>query len=277
MIDPLSKLTVMHDDDSTFADYSDSAADYIRDEFSMALDMADDYLYAGYYKPFGATFIALTTPNVNANSLAAEYYNGTTWVSLELTDETKGFTRSGFLFWDKENMKATTVNGKNKFYIRLRPSATHSATVYRGINILFADDHALKQEFSEIDNETLLPAGETSHLVRHVGARNMILQMLRNKGIIKQAAGATSQKDLTAFDIMKLEQVRQAATMLTLANIFFMLSDSKEDTWWAKYQEYQDKFEESFELLLLALDTDDDGLEDAAETNEPFKVQRWLR
>lgn len=277
MIDPLSKLTVLHDDDSTFVDYSDNACDYIRDEFSVGLDQADDYLYLGYFKPFGATFVALTMPNTNANTLNAEYYNGTSWVSLELTDESKGFTRSGFLFWDQTNMKEVSVNGKSKFYIRLRPSVTHSATTYRGINILFADDNALKQEFSEIDNETLLPAGESSHLNRHVGARNMILQMLRNKGILKQSSGSTSVKDLTAFDILKLEQVRQAAVMLTLSNIFFMLSDSREDTWWAKYEEYQDKFEESFELLLLAIDTNDNGQEDVEETNEPFKVQRWLR
>lgn len=277
MLDPLSKLTVIHDDDSSLVDYSDSAADYIRDEFSLALDATDDYLYVGFGKPFGATFVAFKTANMNAGTLNAEYYNGSSWASLELNDETKGFTRSGFLFWDSSNMKETSVNGKTKYYIRLRPSLTHSATEYKGINILFADDNALKQEFSEIDDESLLPAGEDSHLNRHVGARNMILQMLRNKGILKQASGSSSLKDLTAFDILKLEQVRQAAVMLTLSNIFFMLSDSREDTWWAKYEEYQDKFEESFQLLLLALDTNDDGKEDVQETNEPFKVQRWLR
>lgn len=277
MIDPLSKLTVIHDDNSSFTDNTENAADYIRDDFSMTLNSTEDYLYVGFYKPFGSLFAAFTTANTNANTLAAQYYNGSSWVSLSLTDETRGFTRNGFLFWDKASMESTAINGTTKYYIRLRPSVTHTATVYRGINILFADDNALKQEFSEIDNETLLPAGETSHLVRHVGAKNTIVQMLRNKGIIKQASGSTTQKDLTAFDIMNLEQVRQAAVMLTLSNIFFMLSDSREDTWWAKYEEYQDKFEESFELLLLAIDTNDDGIEDTQETNEPFKVQRWLR
>jgi hypothetical protein len=277
MIDPQSKLTVLHDDNGTVSNHSDSAADYIRDEFIFSLSSTEDYLYVGYMKPFNATFVALTTPNVNANSLQAEYYNGTTWTSLSLIDETRGFTRSGFLFWDKSDMKQVSVGGISKYYIRIRPSADHSATTYRGINILFADDNALKQEFFEVDNQNLLPSGESSHLVQHVGARNMILQMLRNKGILKQSSGSSSLKDLTAFDLHNLEQVRQAAVMLTLSKIFFMLSDSKEDTWWSKYEEYQDKFEESFELLLLALDTDDDGQEDVSETNEPFKVQRWLR
>lgn len=277
MVDPQSKLTVIFFNGTTYTDYSDSAADYLRDEFTLSLDSVDDYLYIGFSKPFNATFAALTTPNVNANSLAAQYFDGTTWQNLSLSDDTKGMVRSGFIGWDKTNMIATTINGVNKFYIRIRPSVTHSATVYRGLNILFADDNALKQEFFEADNANLLPAGETSQLVNHVAARNSIIQMLRNKGIEKQGSGSSALKNLNAFDLHSLEQMRQSATMLCLSKIFFMLSDSKEDTWWAKYEEYQDKFEESFQLLLLSLDTNDDGKETVDEQNEPFKVQRWLR
>lgn len=277
MIDPLSKLTVLHGDNGSFSNYTESAADYLRDTFNLALNASEDYLYIGFYKPFNACFVAFNTANLNANTLQAEYYNGSAWTSLDLTDETNGFTRDGFLFFDKENMKSTTVNSKSAFYIRLRPSVTHSTTVVRGINLIFADDNALKQEFYEIDNETLMPSGETSHLVQHVGARNALLQMLRNKGYLKQTEGSSQLKNITQFDLMDVFEIRQAATMLTLSKIFFMLSDSKEDTWWSKYEEYQDKFEESFELALLAIDKDNDGLTDVEETNEPFKVQRWLR
>lgn len=277
MIDQQSKLTVLHDDNATFTDHSDSAADYIRDEFSLDLIAAEDYLYIGYHKPFNTTFIAMTTPNVNSNTLTAEYHDGSTWVTVELIDDTKGFTRNGFLMWNKDNMKEVTVNGKSKFFMRLKPSADHSATVYRGINILFADDNALKQEFSEIDNDTLLPAGETSHLNRHVGARNTIVQMLRNKGYEKNDTASNKLKNINAFDLHDVEYVRQAAVMLTLSNIFFMLSDNKEDTWWSKYEEYQDKFEESFKLIRLPVDSNDDGLEDTIENKEPYRVQRWLR
>lgn len=277
MIDPLTKLTVLHDDNSVFANYSDLAADFIRDNFSVLLSSTEDYLYLGFAKPFSTAYVAIITANVNVNTLNAEYYNGTSWVSLALTDETRGFTRSGYLFWDKSLMASTTVNSKAAYYIRLRPSADHSATVLRGINLIFADDNALKQEFFEIDHETLLPTGETSQLVQHVGARNIIVQMLRNKGYLKQSEGSSVLKQITQWDLMDIFEIKQAATMLTLSKIFFMLSDNREDTWWAKYLEYQDKFEESFKLVMLTLDENDNGETDVQESNEPFKVQRWLR
>lgn len=277
MIDPLSKLTVLHDDNSVFTNHTENAADFLRDTFSITLNSSEDYLYIGFAKPFNTAYIALITANTNSNTLNAEYYNGTSWVSLELTDESKGLTRSGFIYWDKSNMKSATINSIEKYYIRLRPSATHTATTIRGINLIFADDNALKQEFFEIDNETLLPSGEDSHLVNHVGARNAIVQLLRNKGYLKQSDNQTALKQITQWDLMDIFQVKQAAVMLTLSKIFFMLSDSKEDTWWAKYEEYQDKFEESFELVKLTIDQNDNGLNDVEETNEPFKVQRWLR
>jgi hypothetical protein len=278
MIDTLSKLTVLHDDNNTFKNHTEKAADYLRDTFSLDLSSTEDYLYLGFVKPFNTCYVAFTTANTEANELSAEYYNGTSWVSLDLTDETLGFTRSGFLFWDKTNMKAVTINGLEKYYIRIRPSADHDAeTVVRGINLLFADDNALKQEFYDIDNESLLPAGETSQLVHHVGARNSLIQMLRNKGYMKQSSGSSALKQITQWDIMDVFQVKEAAVMLTLSKIFFTLSDSKDDTWWAKYTEYQDKFEEAFKLVLLSIDQNDDGIDDVQETNEPFKVQRWLR
>lgn len=277
MIDPLSKLTVLHDDNGVFNIHTEAAADFIRDNFTMTLNATEDYLYLGFSKKFSTAYIALTTANTNANTLNAEYYNGTSWVSLTLTDETKGLTRSGFIYFDKTNMAVNIVNGITKYYIRLRPSITHTATTVRGINLILADDNDLKQEFFEIDNESLLPTGETSQLVNHVGARNAIIQMLRNKGYDKKSDSSTALKSITPWDLIDLEYTKQAAVMLTLSKIFFMLSDSKEDTWWAKYEEYQDKFEESFKLIRLPIDTDDDGTDDTTENNEEFKVQRWLR
>jgi hypothetical protein len=277
MIDPLNKLTVLHDDNGVFSNHSDNAADFIRDNFDMALDAAQDYLYIGFSKPFNSVYVAITTANLNANTLAAQYYNGASWVSLSLTDETKGFTRSGYLFFDKSQLKNTTINGINSYYIRLRPSVTHSLTTFRGINLIFADDHALKQEFFEVDHESLLPSGESTHLVQCVGARNSIVQMLRNKGYTKTNAESGASSQLTYWDLHDIFEIKQAAVLLTLSKIFFMLSDSREDTWWAKYTEYQDKFEEAFQLVTLALDSNDDGVADEQEKIEEFRVQRWLR
>jgi hypothetical protein len=276
MIDPNSKLTVLHDDNAVFANHSDAAADYIRDEFSMTLIAAEDYLYLGYTKPFGASYLKMTTANLNANTLALEYWNGTAWTSRSLTDETLGMTRSGFMMWDSTGMSSTTVNSIEAYYVRLKPSADHSATTARAINLVFSDDTALKGEFFEIDNANLLPAGETDHIVTHVAARNTIIQSLRNQQYIKVNADG-EYVNLSQWDLFDLFEIRQAAIMLTLSKIFFNLSDDLDDMWWSKHREYQDKYEEAFSLARLTLDTNDDGVKDDNESLKKFKVSRWQR
>lgn len=276
MFDPTTKLTVLHDAGGLFSDLSDDATDFIRDSFTFTLTSATDYLYIGYYKPFNTVYSHFDTAAVAAGTFTAEYYNGTAWTALSLEDQTKGFSRSGFIFWDKSNMAQISVDSKSAYYIRLKPTSDLTATV-RGINLIFSDDNALKQEFFEIDNETLLPPGETSHLVHHVAARNTIVQMLRNQGYLKVTDGSSVEKQITQWDLMDIHQVRQSAVYLTLSKIFFLLSDSQEDTWWVKYKEYQMKFEDSFRLIRLTVDQDDDGQTDVAETNELFKVNRWQR
>ena len=185
-----------------------------------------------YTKPFGSAFCELVTANTNANELTMEYWDGSAWTAVSLTDETKGLTRSGFMFWDKSSMNETTVNSIDAYYVRLRPSADHSATSVRGINLVFSDDNMLKNEFFEIDNSNLLPPGEVSHITSHVSARNTILQRLKKLGYIKLNAAGTL-KDITQWDLIDIFEIRQAATMLALSKIFFTLSDSPEDTWWA--------------------------------------------
>lgn len=276
MIDPLSKLTVLHDDNSVFVDHSESAADYIRDTFSMTLVAAEDYLYLGYSKPFNATYMKLITANLNANTLAMEYYDGTVWTARSVTDETLGMTRSGFLLWDSTGMEKTTVDGVEAYYVRLKPSADHTATTARGMNLVFADDTALKNEFFEIDNSNLLPPGETDHIVHHVSARNTIVQTLRNMQYIKTDDTGT-YVNITQWDLFDMFEIKQAAVMLTLSKIFFILSDNQEDNWWTKYREYQDKYEEAFRLARLSLDTDNDGVKDDNENLVKTKVQRWNR
>lgn len=277
MIESTEKLTVLHDDNGVFVNHTEDAADLTRDNFNLTLVAAEDYLYLGHYKPFGTLFAGIITGNTNSGSFAAEYYNGSTWVSLDLSDESRNFTREGYMFWNRDNMKSTSVNSVEAFYIRLRPDVDHSATVIRGINLIFADDSALKQEFFEVDNSNLLPPGEISHLVHHVAARNTIVQTLRNKNYKKHNEGSARAEEINQWDLMDIFQVRQAATMLALSKIFFTLSDSQEDTWWAKYEEYQRRYEHAFELINLSVDTDNDGEEDINENQEQFKIMRWTR
>lgn len=276
MIDNRIKLDVFHDDNGSFTTHSNAAADYIRDSFSVELSATEDYLYLGFYKPFNSTYVELSVVNSNSGTLNAEVYDGSNWVSTELTDETLNMTRSGFLFWDKGDMSSTTINGVEAYYVRFRPDSDHSAVEYMGINLVFSDDARLKQEFTDILNASLVPSGQNSHISAHVTARNHIIQKLRAVGYVK-VNSTTGKENITAWDLMDIFEVREAATYLALSNIFFNLSDEIDDTWWVKQESYRKKFEEMFRLASLTLDSDDDGVTDANEKLRQIKVTTWNR
>ena len=276
MIDERIKLTVLHDDNTVFSDHTNASADYIRDTFSLDLSSTEDYLYIGFRKPMANIYIELEAPNTTANDLSAEVWDGTAWVAASLNDETKGLTRSGFISWDKGDMNETTVNSTDKYWIRMRPSADHTATTVRGINLVFSDDNSLKQEFFEIDNSNILPAGETSHISKHVASKNHIIQRLRNLKYIK-VNSTTGNETLDQWDLHDIYEIKEASKFLTLSKIFFNLSDSVEDNWWQKHVLYQQKFEQMFDLAKLSLDTDDDGVEDSDEKLQAKTPQRWSR
>jgi hypothetical protein len=276
MIDPNAKFTVIKDINGTLSNLTEDASDLTRDNFTLALDASQDYLYVGLHKPFGSMYVELVTPNTNANSFVAQIHNGTTWVTIDLTDEGKGLTRSGFMFWTKTDMAKQTVGGIEKYYIRLRPSLTHSATVLRGINIIFADDQDMRQEFAEILNSNILPAGEVGHVMTHVASRNHILHTLRNH-YQKAANPDLALKKINQFDLIDVFEVREAAMFLSLSKIFFNLSDNPEDHWWAKYKQYADKYEEKMTVARLSIDDNDDGIDDNNEKQRQFNPVRWAR
>jgi hypothetical protein len=274
-----TKLTVYHDANGVFADHSSEAHDFSRDSFSLTLSSTTSYLYIGYRKPINSLFVSIGTVNTNANSFTAQYYNGSTWTALSVSDDTKGFTRSGFMTWDRNqtNQAATSINSTSLFWIRLRPSVTHSATILNGINFLFADDNDLTFEVPEITDSNHL-AGKTSHVLTHVAVRNQILQSLNNKNLKKHNLTTGLQEDLNAWDLLDYNQLKQAAVFLALSKIYFNFSDQVGDKYSVKSESYYNQFKSAFEVSRLALDTNNDGIKDTAEVQASgFNVIRMTR
>lgn len=275
MININTKLKVFHNS----TDYSNSAFDFSRDTFSLTL-LSTDYLYIGFSKPINSVYVQLNTVNTNANTLTAQYHNGSTWTALSnVYDDTKGFTRSGFITWDRNqsNEAATTVNSESAYWIRLQPSVSHSATVVQAINFIFVDDNELTLEVPEITDTQHL-TGKTSHILTHVAVRNQILQDLNNKSYYKLNPTTGIKEDLTCWDILDANQIKQAATFLALSKIYFNFSDSPGDKYSEKSAYYNNKYKEAFQLSRLSLDVDDDGLSDVEEkTSEPLTIVRMRR
>lgn len=279
MLNTDTKLTVYHDANGVFADHSSEAHDFSRDSFSLTLSSTTSYLYIGYRKPINSLFVSIGTVNTNANSFTAQYYNGSTWTALSVSDDTKGFTRSGFMTWDRNqtNQAATSINSTSLFWIRLRPSVTHSATILNGINFLFADDNDLTFEVPEITDSNHL-AGKTSHVLTHVAVRNQILQSLNNKNLKKHNLTTGLQEDLNAWDLLDYNQLKQAAVFLALSKIYFNFSDQVGDKYSVKSESYYNQFKSAFEVSRLALDTNNDGIKDTAEVQASgFNVIRMTR
>jgi hypothetical protein len=260
-----NKLTILHDNDSVFADHSNDALDFDRDTFTTELTRSKDYLYIGFEKPINCVYVELGTANTNAGEFTAEFYNGTAWTSLSgFHDETKSFTRSGFLRWDRNQTgeASTSVNSLTKYWIRLRPSVTHSSTVIKGVNIVFSDDQDLKREFFEISD--FLPSGQSSFVLTHVAARDHIIQTIVNSGEYKRNSSGY-REDVTAFDLLDVGQIKMAATYLALSKIFSNVQDDGDDIWRQKSQDYYSLYSQAQKNGFLDIDKDDDGVKDISE------------
>lgn len=259
-------LIVFHDNNSSFSDKSFEANDYTRDTFGLDLVSADDYLYLGLFKRFSAAYVQTFTVNTVSNTFTAEFNNGTTWVTLaQFKDDSQGFTRSGFLTWTRNqtDWALSTVNSEELFWIRLRPSADHDTnTVIKGLNIVFADDNDLVGEFREINQ--FLSEGDSSFITYHQSARDHMIQMIRNRGKLKVNTSSTLA-NITKWDILDIDEIREASKHKALSQIFFQASDNIEDKWYQKYTDHLQFYNNAFDVFYLTLDKDDDGQVDDAE------------
>jgi hypothetical protein len=271
MQDPKTKLTIFHDDNSVFADHSEAMLDYGRDIASVELVSAEDRFYIGFEKPINTFYVELSVANTNANTFTAEYYNGTAFTALaKFKDDSLGFTRSGFMRWDRNQTDevVNTINGTELFWYRFTPSADHSVgTALAGINLVFADDEDLRGEIPEIAQ--FRNSGESSFILVHQAARNDIIQELRNKGRLKSKSVSSSTlrqlQNIDQWDLLDKMEVRSSAKYLALSKIFFNLSDRLDDKHYQRSLDYNNKFKEAFDLYWLSLDLDDDGIVDNSE------------
>jgi len=270
MIDRKDSLTIKHYS-GVYDDYSSDAADFIRDNFSFTM-LSSEYIYAGLHKPFGAVFVALESPNTVPVEMFVEYYDGSSWVeSSYLSDETKGLSRSGFVFWDKTKMSSISIDGSERFYIRISLSANTSAMTFRGINLIMSDDSRMKANFPPITGTSFYPEGESSHLLTHVSARDEIIMELRKRYQKNNSSTADLWEKINVWDLIDLFELREAATYLALAKTFHNISDNTEDHWYEKYRHWSEKYKAAFEAAYLSIDTDDDGIDDVEEVQQTNK------
>lgn len=258
----------------------------------------EDQLYVGLYKPFNSFYVELNTANTNANTITAEYYDKNDgWTNLPITDNTVGLTLSGFITWNTPKdsnfnllEEETEIDSKILFWVRLTFSADHSAgSKIQGLAPLFSCDKDLIEERSNIASSTILGDSLSSWILKHQAARKHIIQEIRNRGNVKfrfkkdNLAGTDdtyehSFANITEFDILNFDDVRQASKYLALSKIMHQeLSDKTDDKYSSLGNHFFELYEKAFALFFLQIDLDDDGEvdeEDQASENKTIALTR---
>ena len=87
-----------------------------------------DRTYIGHSVQFTSITIGLSVAG-SAATYVWEYWNGTAWTTLSVTDGTSGFTQSGMVRWTAPAFWATTsVNGTSMYWVRVRFTGTAPVT-----------------------------------------------------------------------------------------------------------------------------------------------------
>ena len=257
----MSDLLVINDQGGDFKDFSKPLRDYLRDQEQLIIESGNSSLYIGLYKPFNSVYVELTRPMDAVAVIDLQFtINGS---NVDLDDDTNGFKRSGFMQFTKpENWSATTVDGKEAFWLKIDSAADNIDVDCIGLNIVFSDDNDLRSEVREIDK--MLASGDTSFISYHLSARNEIIQTLRNGGRFKQDDD-DQIKNLTKWDVLDFGEIRQASKYLALSKIHFDTSLNVDDKNYQRFRDYEGMFGKAFNLYIMNLDKNDDGKKEQEE------------
>lgn len=265
MQDIRHKLTILHTTDGVaFTDISVDAFDFLRDELTCT-----GTLYIGYRKPIHAFYVHLAADAENAGTFTYKYYNGS-FVTVSPHDNTKNFTRSGFVQWEKDEEEVddeveTTINDIEQYWYKVEFTADDPEAAeyqFMGIGIVFCDEYDLKDKFYYVDTTRYYPEGETSHIRSLISARNEIMK---------------SFSDRTPWDMLHVAELKDCAVSLALHYICKNASTEADDKDYQRAEDFYDEYVKFKTLVDVSVDLDDDGVESEAEKRAHTSVTHWSR
>ncbi|MCK5019043.1 MAG: hypothetical protein KAS32_18425 [Candidatus Peribacteraceae bacterium] len=165
------------DDGGSFTDNTDEANSVGGTAFNAfaGTPAVNDALYIGYSGQFEGVRLILATDGVDAGSLAVtwEYYDGSSWTTLSVTDGTSALTTGGdTTFEAPTNWEKTTVNSEELYYIRCRLSAGSYSTAPTVNQIYMLDAIESELNMRDIQFESW---GEITFIAKTIpdGTRNV--------------------------------------------------------------------------------------------------------
>lgn len=256
------------------------------EEYTLSLNDTD-HLDIGYRKDFHQMFFEIKTANTINCTITMQKWNGTAWVNEAIVDETNGFKKSGFIFLEQDSAQRLLHNSIDGYWYRLKVSATTSNIVLNGLGIVFNNLTDLKIEEPAI--ESFYPRGISSHIYSIISARDYIMRRINNSqadlfynASINPLTGNEfiEARLLNAFDILDINELRDASTFYALHKIFSNRQDADNDVYLQKSEMYLKKFEDSFKLWTgrkLTIDIDDNGKEEEIDKINSIRTIKLMR
>lgn len=255
---------------ASFSDVSINLNNYDVNTLVISMTEGVDYLYFGLYKKFKNLFVGVES-FTSSSDVAYEYYNGTTWESLEVFDETNSLENSGFVNWAlPEDWAMTDVDSNNLFFIRVTATAELELN---GVNMLFSNDNDLKEKYRNI---TEFLGNDKTFVAYQQSSRKDIIQEIKNSGNTKISSVDNVLEDLIVWDFLRPMQLRNASAYLCLSKIFAGVSDSIEGKFFQLSIDFEKKYRAALNTFLLTIDKNDDGEESAGESSDAISYTRVI-
>lgn len=255
------KLKVNH----ATIDYTQKMGDFTA--AATVFNISTEGIFIGSTKPLSKIYIELDARE-ETTEIVVESWNGSAFTPIDFViDETFGLVQSGFISWPEsiDQEKTDYDSTGKKYWIKLTANSNPEEVSIHGINLVLSND----ADLSFVPNiSDFLPDNSTSFIAFHQEARDIIVQMLRNSG--KNISHYDSEtlietRQVEVFDLLDIEEFRNASKYLALHLIFDHISKSDEDTYFQKSQRYYERFLGSYNSNLVSIDTNSNGKTDTIE------------
>ena len=113
----------------------------------------DNSIEIKFTKALNCVFVHLTTPSSQIHQIVdmtAKKPDGTDIPFTNFVDGTRGFTQSGYLYWEPEKDKYDTFQMGQQYTYVFRTDSAINAT-FGGINLVFCDKFDLLREYPDLD------------------------------------------------------------------------------------------------------------------------------
>lgn len=268
--------------------YSEELTDFLEETQALTITNSD-YIYFGLNKPFNNLYFYYDTPNSSKVSFTVEYYDGSSWQNvINLNDDTKKQTRSGFVSWqeadDNTDIEEVEINSITQYWYRFQPASTVNITA-KAFGVIFSQDRDIFQTrpvLNDTDFRTAVVSSDTDYMRVHLETKEDIIQNIRNKGIKKYQNEDDPDRlkfyrNINEWDLFDIDEVKVAAKNLALAKIYYSLSDNIDDKWYQEATRFNDVYNHSIDYAMVSLDKNNDGKLQEFENIQPIRNSRIMR